>query len=244
MIRSLIPLAVVAVVAVGAAQSGEDVVREMHDRYVGQWYENLALIQTVTYSSAEGEGVDSVRVWYESIQLPGTVRSDIAPIDRGDTQMYKDDSWHVLEADSLVRSFQGPHPVLLFGFDVYAQPVDETLERLRRLNVDLSQVRSDEWEGSVTYVVGDESRQFWVDKQDLLLRRLIFVNPNTGSTREIRFEAYEPLGGGWIATELVFMRDGRVDVFEHYDYWTIDVQFEPSLFEVTADRTRPTWVKN
>jgi hypothetical protein len=244
MIRSLITIAAMGFLAVGAAQDGEDVIREMHDRYAGQWYKNLALIQTVTYHSAEGEGVDSVRVWYESIQLPGTVRSDIAPVDGGNTQMYKDDTWYTLEADSLVRSFQGPHPVLLLGFDVYVLPVEETLERLRRLNVDLSQVQSAEWEGRDNYVVGDESRQFWVDKQDLLLQRLVFTNLNTGSTREIHFEAYEQLGGGWIATELVFMRDGRVDVFEHYDYWTIDVQFEPSLFAVTSERTRPTWVKN
>ena len=217
MIRALVTIVAAGSLGFGGAQDGTDVIREMHDRYAGQWYENLALIQTVTYYSAEGEGVDSVRVWYESIELPGTVRSDIAPIDGGNTQMYKDKSWYTLEADSLVRSFQGPHPVLLLGFDVYVQPVEETLEILRSLSIDLTQLESAEWEGRENYVVGDESRQFWVDMQDLLLRRLIFTNPGTGSTREVRFEAYEQLGGGWIATELVFMRDGRVDLFEHYD---------------------------
>lgn len=243
MIRPLIASAILIVTAGGMAKDGEDVIREMHERYAGKWYENLALIQTVTYQSGENEGVDSVRVWYESIQLPGTVRSDIAPIDGGNLQLHKDDTWYVLEADTVVRSFQGPHPVLLLGFDVYLLSVEETIEKLRALRIDLSKLREDEWQGRANFVVGDDARQFWVDKEDLLLRRLIFVNPSTGSTREILFEAYEELGGGWIATELKFMRDGRVDVHERYDYWTIDLQFEPSLF-ATDDRTRPTWVKN
>jgi len=243
MIRPLLIWASLFVTAGVMAKDGEDVIRAMHERYAGKWYENLALIQTVTYRSAENEGVDSVRVWYESIELPGTVRSDIAPIDRGDLQLYRDDTWYVLEADTVVRSFQGPHPVLLLGFDVYLLPAEETIEKLRALSIDLSKLREDEWQGREAYVVGDDERQFWVDKEDLLLRRLIFVNPSTGAKREILFEAYQMLGGGWIATELRFMRDGRVDVQERYDYWTIDVQFEPSLF-ATEDRTRPTWVRN
>lgn len=64
-----------------------------------------------------------------------------------------------------------------------------------------------------------------------------------GAEREVRFEGYEPLGGGWIATEIKFMRDGRVDMFERYDYWTIDVAFEPFLF-ASDGRSRAGWVRN
>ncbi len=223
--------------------TGEDVVRAMHDRYAGTWYENLALVQTVTYYDVESGAPDSFRVWYESIRLPGTVRSDIAPLDAGNCELYTDETWTRFRADTVVQSRPGPHPVLLLGFDVYLQPVDKTLEKLRGLRVDLSQVRIEEWEGRRTYVVGDESRQFWVDVESLLFVRLLMKNPNTGAEREIRMEAYEPLGGGWIATQLTFMRNGRVDIFERYDYWTIEVEFKPSIF-ATSGRTRPAWVRN
>jgi hypothetical protein len=221
--------------------TGEEIIRAMHDRYAGKWYENLALVQTVKYYDAGSGAFDSARVWYESIQLPGVVRSDIAPVDAGDSQLFKDDTWFVLEADSLVSERPGGHPVLLLGFDVYVQPVEETIARLERF--DLSQVREDEWQDRDVYVVGGEARQFWIDKRDLLLVRLLVRNQSTGGEREVRFNAYEPLGGGWIATELAFMRDGRVDIHERYDYWTIDVEFEESLF-ATSERTRPMWVRN
>jgi hypothetical protein len=32
-------------------------------------------------------------------------------------------------------------------------------------------------------------------------------------------------------------------MFERYDYWTIDVGFEPGLF-ASEGRSRPTWVRN
>ena len=236
-------LLVVALLGGGQDISGAGVIQAMHERYSGKWYENLALVQTVTYYDIEGGAPDSFRIWYESIQLPGTVRSDIAPLDAGNCELYAGETWTRFQSDTLVRSFPGPHPILLLGFDVYVQPVDETLAKLERLGVDLSKAEIGEWQGRQTYVIGDDARQFWVDVEDLLLVRLLLKNPNTGSERDIRLEAYEPLGGGWIATELTFMRDGRVDIYERYDYWTIDIQFDPRIF-ATDDRRRPAWIRN
>lgn len=243
MIHSLLLASALTIVSIGQAETGEDVVRAMHDRYAGSWYENLALVQTVTYWDVESATLDSVRVWYESIKLPGTVRSDIAPVDAGNRQIYKDETWSTIEADTLVRSFAGPHPILLLGFDVYVQPLEESLAKLQRARFDLTQVRDDEWEGREVFVVGDQSRQFWVDKRDLLFRRLLLTNPSTSARREVRMEAYERLGDGWIATELTFLRDDAVDIHERYDYWTIDLEFEPEIFSVEHP-ARPKWVRN
>lgn len=245
MIRTLSLLLIVLVGCASApAMTGEDVIRAMHDRYADAWYTDLALVQTVNYYDVQSGAYDSARVWYESIRSPGIVRSDIAPLEAGNTVMFKDQAWLFFEADTLVREQPGQHPLLLLGFDVYVQPPEQTITTLQALGFDTSlEVREDEWQGRTAYVVGDENRQFWIDKEELLFVRLLLKNPNTGAEREITFDGYERLGGGWIATEVKFMRDGRVDTFEHYDYWTIDVEFEPSLFLLT-DRTRPTWIKN
>jgi hypothetical protein len=224
-------------------ESGADVIRAMHDRYAGQWYENLALIQTVNYYDVETGGVDSVRVWYESIRLPVTVRSDMAPLESGNCIMFKGQAWITFEADTIISNNPGPHPLLLLGFDVYVQPVEETLAILEAVRFDLSLVRNDTWEGREHYVVGAEGREFWIDVETLLFSRLYLKNPGTGAEREILFEAYEQLGGGWIATEIKFMRNGRIDMWERYDYWTIEVEFADDLFAM-SERSRPTWVKN
>ncbi|NIN12401.1 MAG: hypothetical protein GTO61_13525 [Gemmatimonadales bacterium] len=226
-------------------RTGEDLIRAMHARYQGQWYENLVLIQAVTYFDLQSGALDSARLWYESIQLPGTVRSDIAPVEAGHYQLFRDGTWHIFEADTLARANPGPHPVLLLGFDVYMQPVEETLSKLALLQFDLVGLREDTWQGREVYVVGsatdDRANQFWVDKEDLLLRRLIIVSRTSGAAIEVQFNDYRPLGGGWIAAELVFLRDGHLWLHERYAYWDIDVEFEPSIF-ATTERTRPTWV--
>jgi hypothetical protein len=246
MLQVLLLTLALATVPADSIRTGEDVVRAMHARYAGKWYENLVLIQAVTYFDLESGALDSARMWYESIVLPGTVRSDIAPLERGDYQLYRDGTWHIFEADTLVRANPGPHPVLLLGFDVYAQPVEQTLASLEALRFDLTKLRVDAWQGREVYVVGSESaedgaNQFWVDRDDLLLRRLIIVSRTSGATIEVRLNAYEELGGGWIAAELVFLRDGRVWLHERYAYWAVGVEFEPSIFAVT-DGTRPAWV--
>ena len=246
MLHLLLLTLTLAILPTDTVRTGEDVIRAMHARYAGQWYENLALIQAVTYFDLESGALDSARMWYESIVLPGTVRSDIAPLERGDYQLYRGGTWHIFESDTLSRSNPGPHPVLLLGFDVYVQPVEQTLAGLEPLRFDLSKLREANWQGRPVYVVGSESEgdgtnQFWVDQEDLLLRRLIIVGRTSGATIEVRFNAYEKLGSGWIAAELVFLRDGRVRLHERYAYWTIDVEFEPSIFALT-DRTRPAWV--
>lgn len=225
-------------------RTGEDVIRAMHARYAGRWYENLALIQAVTYFDSESGALDSARMWYESIRLPGMVRSDIAPLEGGNYQLYRDGTWHIFEADTLAGASPGAHPVLLLGFDVYMQPVEQTLAGLERF--DLTKVRRAAWQGRDVYVVGaeteeDAGNQFWVDQEDLLLRRLIIVSRRSGATLEVRFDAYERLGDGWIAAELLFLRDGYRWLHERYAYWDIDVEFDPNIFAVSG-ATRPAWV--
>lgn len=243
MLLSLLFVTALATGALASDSAGAAVIRAMHDRYAGRWYENLALVQTVTYYDPRSAALDSVRVWYESIRLPGAVRSDIAPLDDGNCILFLDERWIEFRADSVVSDRPGWHPVLLLGFDVYRQSVEKTLSVLRRHGIDLSRVADDEWQGREVYVVGDDAGQFWVDKEDLLFRRLLLSNRETGARREVRFDAYEPLGEGWIATELVFLRDGQVTIHERYDFWTIDVEFDPALF-ATRDRSRPAWVRN
>jgi hypothetical protein len=220
----------------------------MHERYAGKWYESLALVQTVQYLDVETATLDSARVWYESLELPGTVRSDIAPLDGGNRQVFHEGEWRVYQADSLVSARPGWHPVLLMGFDVYVQPADATQTILKGAGVDLEAVREGEWTGIPVWILGsgpdtEPAREFWIEKDRLLLVRILLRNADAGSTREVRFAGYEPLGGGWIATELSFLTDGRVDTYERYDYWAIDLAFDPAIF-AREKAARPAWIRN
>lgn len=239
----MLPLLVLLTGLPDSVGDGRDVLARMHARYAESWYATLALIQSVTHFDSAG-GVDHAEVWYESLQLPGTVRSDIAPLDDGRGELFRADSVFRFEGDTVVQQGPAVHVVLLLGFDVYRQPVEATAAKLERFGFDLASVRADEWEGAAVWVVGaDDGPSFWVDQGELLLRRLVVPSRRDGRRRDIRFSGYERLGGGWIATELVFLLDGRPQIRERYAWWDIGLVFAPDLF-VTDGRSRPTWVRN
>jgi hypothetical protein len=222
---------------------GRALLRRMHDRYADVWYETLALIQSVTYFDSAG-GIDHAEIWYESIAIPGTVRSDVAPLDQGRGEMFRGDSLFRFEADTVTQRLPAVHVILLLAFDVYRQPVDTTAARLERYGFDLSPVRDSTWSGRPVWVVGAEAGPaFWVDRERLVLVRMVIPRRRDGTVRDIRFDGYEPLGEGWIATDLTFMTDGQVRIRERYAWWDIGLDFDPSLFS-TAGRTRPRWVRH
>jgi hypothetical protein len=222
---------------------GRDLLRRMHDRYAGTWYETLALIQSVTYFDSTG-GIDHAEIWYESIALPGTVRSDIAPLDQGRGELFRGDSLFRFEADTVTQRGPAVHVILLLAFDVYRQSVDTTAARLERYGFDLAPIHDDTWEGQGVWVVGaDGGPEFWVDRERLILVRLVIPRRRDGTVRDIRFGGYEPLGGGWIATDLAFLTDGTLRIRERYAWWDIGLAFPAELF-VTAGRARPSWVRN
>jgi hypothetical protein len=60
----LIPLAVLGPHA--APKSGEDLVRQMHDRYAGKWYRTLTFVQTTSFPDRAPE------TWYEAGTIPAS----------------------------------------------------------------------------------------------------------------------------------------------------------------------------
>ncbi|HZI75688.1 MAG TPA: hypothetical protein VFD73_17040, partial [Gemmatimonadales bacterium] len=67
-------------------KSGEQLIRQMHHRYVGKWYHNLTFTQTTTFPDRPAE------TWYEAGSIPGKLRIDIAPLDSMNAFMYVGDS--------------------------------------------------------------------------------------------------------------------------------------------------------
>ena len=90
--------------------------------------------------------------------------------------------------------------LLVFGFDVYRQEPQTTIDLVKAQGYDLTKLREDTWEGHPVYVVGAakddlQSRQFWVEKDTLLFvremeptaeirrKRKIFASPTTANLR-------------------------------------------------------------
>jgi len=59
------------------------------------------------------------------------------------------------------------------------------------------------------------------------------------NVREVELNKYERLGGGWIATELVFKRNGEVATTEEYLTYGLLESIPAETFDVRALKPRP-----
>ncbi len=214
--------------------SGEDVIRAMHDRYAGKWYTTLDFVQYNTATRPDGSVEHST--WHEYARIPGRLRIDFAPADSGNGLLFAHDTEYVRQADTLTHVEALIHPLMVLGFDVYAQPVATTIAKLQTLGIDLSQVHEDSWEGRPVYVVGARpgdlrTRQFWIERERLVFVRMLEPGRrDTTRTTETRFESYRAVGPAWVSPRVEFLVDGRQVWLEEYDAITTGRRLADSLF--------------
>ncbi|NJD11946.1 MAG: hypothetical protein FIB01_16385 [Gemmatimonadetes bacterium] len=208
----------------------------MHDRYAATWYETLRFRQKVLRTQPDGSPAPE-QVWLEHMRVPGALRIDMAADYNGNAVLYAGDSTYVLRSGQIARRAKGGNILLVLGFDLYRQPVAQTLERLQAEGIDLTVMHAATWQGRSAYVIGappgDSTRaQFWVDAERLVFVRLI--QPAGQALSETRFDEYRPLAGGWISPLVVFRRDGREIQREVY----YDIEANPVLPEGLLDPAR------
>lgn len=240
---SLLAAAPTAPITPAAPADGEALVRAMYDKYKGKWYRTLTFVQTTTdYRKNTKE------TWYEAARIPGILRIDIAPIDSGKALLFRNDSIYQFDQGALKASQPFVHPLMILGFDVYADPVEKTLQRLKTVGFDLSKIREDTWQGRPVYVVGaakgdTATKQFWIDRERLVfVRSLETARNGSGNVVETQFNKYQPLGKGWISVEVRFMVGGKLVTMEEY----ADVKGDPALPDALFDPSafgKPGWVK-
>ncbi len=243
MVLSLIAL--LSLTAGGPPANGTEVLQRMHDAYAGKWYKTLSFVQKTTYPDAR------VETWYEAAEIPGKLRIDVAPIDSMKTILFRADSIYQYDLGTIKLARPMIHPLMVLGFDVYAQPVDVSATKLAALGFDLSKVREDTWKGRKNWVVGTVSpdsltREFWVDQERLVFTRMVQSAPRKSAPgkndiAEIQFNEYEKLGGGWIAVQVAFYNNGERVQTEQYADVKADPVLEPGLFE-PGKWMKPGWV--
>ena len=155
--------------------TGDEVIRAMFKKYSKTWYSTLTFQQATTNYKADG--TSSVSTWYEALIAPGKLRIDFTPLEKHDGAIFANGKVYSFRDGKLAASRDFVHPLLVLGFDVYKQPVDTTIEQLKGMNIDLSVVHEEQWQGKTAIVVGAKqgdltTPQFWIDKKSLLFVRL------------------------------------------------------------------------
>ncbi len=218
--KTLAFLTIVAGLALGGPEAprftGEELIEEVHERYTGKRFTHVTFLQRTVGSDGSHE------LWYEAIRPPGLVRVDIAPLDARKGFMYRADSLYTFE-DGRVATAKGDERwiSMVLLVDIYDQPAEETIERLRDLGVDLSVIHESSWKGRPAVVVGalagdTLSAQAWYDAEHLYPVRII-QPPGGGHPRvEFQIGGHQHMAGGWIETEIVIVVGGAVVSRECY----------------------------
>ncbi|MEO8200149.1 MAG: hypothetical protein ABI679_06490 [Gemmatimonadota bacterium] len=239
MIKTILLVLATTGFLIPAPKTGEELIRDMHQKYAGKWYHTLTFKQTTT--SEQGGKVET---WYEAARIPGFLRIDIMPLDSAKAILFRNDSLYVFDKGAVQVARPFVHPLMVLGFDVYAEDPEITIRKLTDMKFDMTKLHEDTWQGRPVYVVGADSGdakapQFWVDKEHLYFVRMIQAGQN-GAVVETQFNKYQRLGQGWISPEVIFMRDGTVITTEAYADIRSDADLPADLFDPKG-YTKPTW---
>ena len=245
-LKTLILLALLAMPAFTADfKSGEELITGMHKKYAGEWYKTLTFVQkTITHKP---DGTTEAAIWYEAMNLPGKLRIDFDPTDKGNGILFADGKINSFKDGKSAGSRAFVHPLMVLGFDVYGQPAETTIAQVKGLSIDLSVIHTEKWQGKDVYVVGAKqgdlsTPQFWVDKKNLYFVRLIEVRGREKkSIHETQFNKYQKVKGGWVSPEVLFFVDGKLSTTEEYSDIQADVSLSDDLWNaekwMSVDKT-------
>ncbi len=216
-------------------RTGNDVLRVMHDRYAKTWYETLTFTQKSTTYNADG--TTKVDTWHEALALPAKLRIDIGTPGDNNGYLMVDGTLTIFREGKQVGTRPLQNMLLVLGFDVYRQTPEATAKVAKDEGYDLTKVHEETWEGQWVYVVGAEkgdlkSKQFWVDKKNLLFVRLFEpTQADAAKSQEIRFEDYREMAGGWVAARVEVYVDEKKVFGEEYSDIVCNAKLDAGTFD-------------
>jgi hypothetical protein len=224
-----------------AISSAATAVDAMHSRYAPSWFKTLTFVQKTTLYLPSGG--DLVQTWYNALSLPGRMRVDTDRKSRGGV-LYVGDSAFTFASGKRTSSDSRLYDLRVLAFDAYTQAPSRTQAQLRRLGYDLSKFHEGTWQGRPVYIIGavrgdTTSEQFWLDRDRLVVVRII------GSGRQGRTDThltnYVQTGGGWVATEITQLVNGKRRIVEQYSDLRPNVSLNDDLFDPKSWSSAAHW---
>ena len=231
-------ISVVIVCSIAQAQnvqSGDALLRAMHERYQASWYKTVTFTQKSTTYNADG--TTKVETWYEAASLPGKLRIDIGKAAEDNGYLMADGTLTIFKAGQITGTRPYVNILLVLGFDAYTQDAATTARVVTGEGYDLSKIHEDTWDGKAVYVVGADkgdlkSKQFWIEKETLLFVRVIEPSrADPAKVDDVRFVNYRKLSGAWIAARVEVHSDDKLTFSEDYTEIQGEVKLEPGVFD-------------
>lgn len=221
--------------------SGATALDAMHARYAPSWFKTLTFVQKTTLSLPSGG--ELVQTWYEAMSLPGRLRVDTDRKSRSGV-LYVGDSVFTFASGKRTSTDNRLNDYLVLAFDAYTQTPSRTQAQLRRLGYDLSKFHEGTWQGRPVYVIGalrgdTTSEQFWLDRDRLIVVR--YIGSGRQGRTDTRLTNYVQTGGGWVATEIAQLVNGKRRILQQYTDLRANAALSDDLFDPHAWSTAAHW---
>ncbi|MEO8172016.1 MAG: hypothetical protein ABI581_02995 [Sediminibacterium sp.] len=216
------------------AQTGEETLLRMHNRYAGKWYKTITFVQTTEIY--RNDSLQRSSTWYEAAQFPYDLRIDNEHPKNGNATIYRKDSTYRFTNGTLARATPGTNPFLLFIGGIYNMPLDDGKKLLQADGFELSKGYTTTWEGRTAFVIGaaegdTTAKQVWVDAEHLYVIR--YIEKTRGTVMDVHMSQQVPLGGGWTETWVDFYFDGKLRQREKYADMKANRPLDKGLFDPT-----------
>ncbi|MDD4234846.1 MAG: hypothetical protein PHF99_02390 [Bacteroidales bacterium] len=216
--------------------SSDMLVNAMIEKYDGRWFKEISFEQTTSFYK-EGE-IFNTESWYETYQYPGKLLIEYDKFGSGSGQLYRNDSIYLFTNHKLDTAYPLVHSLVFLTMDLYHLDKKFAIKRISDMGFDISKFRTDKFNDVPVYVVGssvsdDNLDQFWVDKEKLIVVKMI-KNTNKG-IQVVELDDYRELNGyGLIEQQVRFYLNDELYMTEKYynieiPENNIDTYFEPNF---------------
>lgn len=200
--------------------------RAMKSKNDSSWYKHFTFKQHTVFYDTSGQKTDSA-LWYEAVSYPYLFRID-RDINQGNYTIYRNDSTYHILADTLYSATADPAVHLVFKGGLYFISLDESIDKLEKYGFNLQSFRKDVFMNEPVYVIGDETKQFWLHAEDYYCMRRVSTN-DQNKTVDVVYEDFKPLGKGWVEQKVTFYYDGLKRMEEIY----LDIELRDTINATT-----------
>lgn len=208
------------------------IAEEINGHYAGSWFSSVAFSQYAFHYT--NNTVTDTQIWHEAYLYPGKLIIKYDSIRSGSGLLFRNDSMYEIRNDSVLSVVYMPQDLIVLTMDMFRMRPDEMIQRVSQLGYDTSALCRGKYKGKPVYIVGvkDSSdtskKQFWLDEYNFFCYKVIMQREY--GTREVIFDDILTKNGKWIEQEVIFMKNGQIDMKEEYFNITFNFPVDSSVF--------------
>ena len=232
MMKYLSILFVAALFSFSGHKDGAEVLKDMHNRYAGNWYNTFTFTQTTEHY--RNDSLVKTSTWYEAIIFPEKFRIDLDDRKSGNAVLYLGDSMYMFRKGKMTnKRFNDDNLTFLLG-GMYFYSLEESAAKLKHMKYDLDKFHETTWKGKPVYVIGasnseEKTNQLWIDKEKLVIVK--FIKFKGTLKEEGIFYEHKPFGKAWSETAVDFYMNDKLVQREKYHDCKADVRINEAIFD-------------